>query len=160
MLLDMPSVRQQEKELRFTRSGQAVLFWILAAMCGMAGLTLLVTSAYRGENEALPHAAWALIPILAACGLVGWAVRLTKHAYLILTPLGVDIFPLFRASTLMRTVWWEEIHSFDVEGHWATLHHNAERTAGVRFSLRPVAPSRRPLLIRAMESRVNDVKTG
>ena len=86
-------IQSPEQELRFTRSGQAMLFWVGAAMLSSVGITLLATTIYRDINPALPHPAWALVPLAFAGFMVHTAARLTRHAYLILTPLGIEIFP-------------------------------------------------------------------
>lgn len=152
----MSGVREQEKELRFTRARQAVVFWVVAAMSAMAVVTVVVVSLERAENPRLPHPAWALIP-LAICGLaVRLAIRLTRHAYLILTPLGVDVFPFFRPEKGMRTVFWNEIDSFEADGCRLTLHFNAERTAGLHLSLRPIPGGRRSLLVEALRGRLGE----
>ena len=61
-----PSVQLPEKELRFTRSGQAVVFWLLAAMLAGTAVTLGLSSLYRDINPALPHPAWVLLPLAVA----------------------------------------------------------------------------------------------
>lgn len=151
----MPEVREREKELRFTRSGQAVVFWIAAAVCAAACVTLITVSFYRHENPRLPHPAWALLPLVASFALTRLALRLTRHAYLILTPLGIDVFPFFRPEHGMQTVFWSEIHDVAVEegGMRLTLHFNAEKSAGIHLSLRPIEGQRRELLILAVQGR-------
>jgi hypothetical protein len=152
----MSTIAAPEKELRFTRSRQAVPFWLLGAVCAATALTLVLTATKRDINPLLPHPLWALIPFLAA--LLSWrlAWRLTRHAYLILSPLGVEIFPFFRPSRTMSLVSWQEIASAEVSEDLTrlTLHHNPEKTSGVHLSLRPIFPHLRPLLARAVTLRV------
>lgn len=150
-------IQEPEKELRFTRSGQAVPFWILAAVFAAAALTLLATSVYRDINPHLPHPAWALAPLGIAALAARLAIRLTRHAYLILTPLGIEIFPFFRPAAGMRLVTWQEIHSAELDQALArlTLHHDAARSSGIHLSLKPVRADRRPLLARAILSRTD-----
>ena len=73
-------VQAPEKELRFTRSGQASLFWVAAAVLSAVGITLLATAIYRDINPRLPHPVWALVPLILAGGMVRLAVGLTRHA--------------------------------------------------------------------------------
>ena len=150
-------IQEPEKELRFTRSGQAVPFWILAAVFAAAALTLLATSVYRDINPHLPHPAWALAPLGIAALAARLAIRLTRHAYLLLTPLGIEIFPFFRPAAGMRLVTWQEIHSAELDPALArlTLHHDAARSSGIHLSLKPVRADRRPLLARAILSRTD-----
>jgi hypothetical protein len=149
-------VAEPQKELRFTRSGQAVGFCVFGAVfCGVA-VTLIATGVYRPENPELPHPAWA-VPcfVLAVCAFI-LASRLTKHAYLILTPMGLEVFPFFRPAKGMQMVFWQEISAaeIDARGKWLTLHFNDERTAGMHLSLSPVRRKLRDLLARAVLGRV------
>ncbi len=149
-------VQEPEKELRFTRSGQAPAFWLLAAVLAMAGITLLAVSFYRHENPALPHGAWSIPPLLLAAGMARLAVHLTRHAYLILTPLGIEIFPFFRPAKGMHMILWQEIDGAETdENHTRlTLHHNAEKTSGLHLTLRPVERGRRSMIARAVTGRL------
>jgi len=144
-----------EKELRFTRSGQAVVFWLAAAAFGMAAITLFVTSFSRDTNPQLPHGAWALVPLTICMILSRIALRLTRHAYLIVTPLGIEIFPLIRPAAGMTLVFWEQIASAEVNasGTRLTLHHDEAKISGIHLTLRPIRSDRRHLLIKALAGR-------
>ena len=146
-------VAEPHKELRFTRSGQATVFWLLAAMFTAASFTLAVAGSYRGENPDLPHPLWALLPLMVAVGLIRLSVHCTRHAYLILSPLGVEIFPFFKPVSGMQLVPWSQISAIEAGSGQVTLHFDRERTAGIHLSLAPVARNRRQLLIRALEGR-------
>jgi hypothetical protein len=75
---------------------------------------------------------------------------------LILTPLGIEVFPFFRPANGMRLVMWQEIHAAEVDGDLTllTLHHNAERTSGVHLSLKPIPAEKLPLLVQALAGRL------
>lgn len=154
----MPAVSEPGKELRFTRSAQAGAFWIAGAVFVAAAVTIVASAFYRAENPALPHPAWALLPLALAAVVLRTAVRLTRHAYLILSPLGIEIFPFFRPASGMRLVSWQEIDSFEVDpaATVLTLHHNAECSSGVHLSLRPIAFPKRALLTQALAGRLRD----
>jgi len=149
-------VQSPEKELRFTRSGQAAAFWITAAVMTMAAIILIAVAFHRAENPDLPHPAWALAPLAAAILLARTAWRLTRHAYLILTPLGIEIFPFFRPAAGMQLVAWSELHSAEANASLTrlTLHHNPQKTSGIHLSLRPIRADRRHLLDRAIQQRL------
>jgi hypothetical protein len=149
-------VQEPDKELRFTRAGQAVAFWMLAAVLTMAGITLLAVAVHRPDNPALPHGAWSAVPFALAAVAVRLALHLTRHAYVILTPLGIEIFPFFRPAAGMHMVLWQEIDSAEVDGKNTrlTLHFNAEKTAGLHLTLRPVIRGKRALLARAVTGRL------
>ena len=99
----MPEVRERDKELRFTRSGQAVGFWIAAAVCAIAAMVLFAVSVHRQDNPVLPHPAWSLPPVLFAYVLARLAVRLTRHAY----EVGADgaLIVRFRAGGALEMLW-------------------------------------------------------
>lgn len=150
-------IQSPEKELRFTRSGQAAIFWVLAAVLAASSITLLATAIYRDINPLLPHPAWALLPLAIAAALARLAFSLTRHAYLILTPLGIEIFPFFRPANGMRLVTWQEIAAAEVNPKTTqlTLHHNAEKSSGIHLSLTPIRADRRTLLAKAVIGRVS-----
>ncbi len=150
-------IQSPEKELRFTRSGQATLFWLAAAVLVSVAVTLMATSIYRDINPALPHPLWALMPSAFAAFMVHTAIQLTRHAYLILTPLGIEIFPFFRPANGMRLVTWQEIAAAEVDENLTrlTLHHDAGKTSGIHLSLMPISLERRTLLAKAVIGRVS-----
>ena len=151
-----PNLQSPEQELRFTRSRQAVVFWLAAAVFAMAAIVIVAASFHRLENPELPHPAWALGPAVAAGLLVRAAVRLTRHAYLILTPLGIEIFPFFRPAAGMRLVAWQELCEMDTDAALTrlTLHYNLEKTSGIHLSLRPIRADRRRFLVEAVRRRL------
>lgn len=150
-------VQSPEKELRFTRSGQAVGFWIASAVMVASAVTILASSIYRYDVPKLPHPAWALLPLALAWLSARVAFRMTKHAYLIFTPLGVEIFPLFRPESSMRLVLWQEIQAAETDEALTrlTLHHDAEKTSGIHLSLSPIRKDRRVLLAKAISGRLS-----
>ena len=149
-------VAEPQKELRFTRSGQAAGFCVAGAVMTGIGVTLLATGVYRSVNPELPHPAWAApCLVLALCAFL-LARSITKHAYLILTPMGLEIFPFFRPAKRMQMVFWQEISDAEIDerGKWLTLHFNDQRTAGMHLSLSPVRKNLRELLAKAVLGRV------
>ena len=146
-----------EKELRFTRSAQAVIFWMLSAVFLATAVTLLASAVFRSINPLLPHPMWALLPLILFWILARLAIRLTRHAYVILTPLGVEIFPFFRPAAGMQMVGWQEIHSAEVNARQTvlTLHYNGAKNAGLHLSLRPICADRRSLLAKAVLGRLS-----
>lgn len=150
-------IQSPEKELRFTRSGQAAVFWVIAAVLAAVSITLLATAIYRDINPRLPHPAWAILPLVLSGIVAKVAIGLTRHAYLILTPLGIEIFPFFRPSDGMRLVTWQEVATAEVDGKNTrlTLHHNAEKSSGIHLSLTPIRADRRSLLAKAVIGRLS-----
>ena len=144
------------KELRFTRSGQAPGFWLTAAVLACVAVTMLACALYRDVNPRLPHPAWAMLPLALALLAGRTAVRLTRHAYLILTPIGIEVFPFFRPAKCMRLVTWQEIADAEIDAELTllTLHHDVQRSSGLHLSLAPIRQDRRELLAKAVAVRV------
>ena len=151
------TIQSPERELRFTRSGQASHFWVAAAVLAAIGITLLATAIYRDINPQLPHPAWALLPLALAASVARVAMGLTRHAYLILTPLGIEIFPFFRPAEGMRLVLWQELDHAEVneKNTRLTLHHDAGKSSGIHLSLTPIRADRRTLLAKAVLGRLS-----
>ncbi|MCW1923295.1 hypothetical protein OKA05_12085 [Luteolibacter arcticus] len=148
------SVAEPQKELRFTRAGQGVVFWIAAAVCVMASLVFFLLTPYRPTTPELPHPAWGFVPLGLAVVLARLAWRCTKHAYLLLSPIGVEIFPLFRPAVNMQVIPWVQIAAADIDDSRLTLHFSAEKTSGIHLSLSPIAKDRRALLAKAIQGRL------
>ena len=147
-------VAEPKKELRFTRAGQSVVFGIAAAVCVMAGLVFFRVAPYRAIDPTLPHPAWGWVPIGVAVLLAWLAVHCAKHAYLILSPIGVEIFPFFRPAANMQVIPWAQIAAADINASRLTLHFSAEKTSGIHLSLSPIAKDRRELLTKAIQGRL------
>ncbi len=147
-------VAEPQKELRFTRSGQAALFCVLGAVFVGIAVTFLATGIYRPTNPELPHPAWAAPCFVLAVGAFWLARHLTRHAYLILTPMGLEIFPFYRPAKGMQMVLWQEISGVDADKNWLSLHFNNEKTVGMHLSMGPVRKKLRPLLVKAVTGRV------
>ena len=149
------AIVEPQKELRFTRAAQAVPFWIAAAICAAATLVLTVISFYRGQNPELPHPLWIALPLVLCSLSVRTALHCTKHAYLILSPLGIEVFPFFRPSSGMQMIPWAQIIAAEIGNHILTLHYSEDQSSGIHLSLAPIPKSRRPLLAKAILGRTN-----
>jgi len=146
-------VAEAHKELRFTRAGQAAVFSVVASVLVMVALVFFLLSPYRADKPELPQPAWGLIPLALAIAGFRVALRCAKHAYLLLTPLGIEIFPFFRPDKGMQLILWSEIAGAEIDSQRLTLHFTAEKTAGIHLSLAPISPPRRELLAAAIEGR-------
>lgn len=147
-------IAEPHKELRFTRAGQAVPFWVAAAVCAAGAVLLLSIATQRHANPDLPHHLWALIPVALCWLFARAAVHCTRHAYLILSPLGVEIFPLFRPAKGMRMIPWANVESFEAGSRVVTLHFRGDTPGGVHLTLSPILRNQRPLLVKALEGRL------
>ena len=147
-------VAEPQKELRFTRAGQALTFAILAAVCFMAALVFFLLAPYRPDHPVLPNPAWGLVPLGLALGCLRIAWHCARHAYILLSPIGVEVFPFFRPGANMQVIPWAQIVAADVDDSRLTLHFNPEKTAGIHLSLSPLAKDRRELLAKAIGGRL------
>jgi hypothetical protein len=151
------SIASPEKEARFTRAAQGRMWLVLAALHGAIALGLIVLATQGTELEAprLQGCGWtAAFPLLASWAMFRLGVRCVRHAYLIFTPLGVEIFPLLRPEKSMQLLLWSEVHSLEcsLPLQRLTIHFTAEKSSGVMVSLAPILPAQRELLRILVES--------
>ncbi len=146
-------VAEPHKELRFTRSGQAQGF-VVGASVAMAVFLLSLVVWVSGHPVVKWWMPWPFIVLALVLGRV--ALRCVRHAYVILTPLGVEVFPFFKPEKNLNLIYWSEIKGVDFDEHLdeMRLHHDEGKTSGVVLSLKPVLEGRRELLKRAVEGRV------
>lgn len=149
-------VLNPEKELRFTRSRQAMGFALLAAMCVGAAVTILTIVLYTASVniESPINPLWSILPLTLAIPC-GWAaLYLASHAYILLTPLGIEIFPLWRPATNLRILYWAEIGNITIDDiHQLLVIDFKEGGGGVVLTLNPIRKSTRVLLRLAIEGR-------
>ena len=100
---------------------------------------------------------WMALPFLILSALLAKiSAYCARHAYIILTPLGIEIFPLIRPRKHLNLIYWAQIIDavFDDELTTLKLHFNEDQSAGVVLSLRAIPTKKLPLLKRALESRL------
>ena len=138
------------KELRFTRSRQAVTFAITGVLFLCLSAALLALWFWRVNSPLSIW--WALLPMLGAWASFRVAVHLTRHAFLLLSPLGIEIFPFFRPAQNMQLFSWGEIAAAEVsdDDRLLILTLAGYTDAKVIISLDPVALHSRPLLRKAI----------
>ena len=143
-------MKSPEKELRFTRSHQAVHFWALGLVLLLSAAGLGVLSWWQLKNP--PSWAWCLVPAVLAAGAFMLAWRLTRHAYLLLSPVGVEIFPFWKPVDHFQLLPWGTIAEagFSPDDRWLTLTLAGYEDAKVILTLDPIAPKTRPLLKKAI----------
>ena len=104
---------------------------------------------------------WMALPFLILSALLTrLSAYCARHAYLILTPLGMEIFPLIKPHKNLNLVYWAQIidADFNEELTALKLHCNEDQTAGVILSLKAISAKKRLLLKRALESRLAEKK--
>lgn len=150
-------VAEPHKELRFTRAGQAQGFIVIAAV-SFAFFLLIGLTWFMGHPT---FTWWMALPFLIlAAFLTKVSTHCARHAYLILTPLGVEIFPLVKPRENLNLVYWTQIKDaeFDEELTALKLHFNDKQSAGIVLSLKPIVTKKRPLLKKALEGRLAEKK--
>ena len=147
-------VSNPEKEIRFTRSGQARTFAIIGAIF-IATATTLFATAYFGTGSPI-HPLVPFLFLLPAAGAFWLSYRCAKHAFIILSPVGIEFFPFFKPSQNFRLWSWSEFHHAEVIGKKFFLHFNKEETGGAVISLSPMAAQARRLLDIAIEGRMDE----
>ena len=157
------NVTEPHKELRFTRSAQGSLFSVLAATCAGISFALILLN-FLADEPALalgePRVSWwwVIAPLPPAALLCRLALHCTRHAYLILTPLGIEIFPFFNPREKMQVLYWSQIANAEVsEANQLVIHFDHRENSGVVASLAPLLPARRKLLARAIMGRMTSL---
>lgn len=156
MIGQMSQVLDPSKELRFTRGAQAVLFFVLAGLFLVVGVTLFLIAAdvhaTTGNLEELPYPLWLLyLPWLPFAGCLFLSFYCARHPYLLLSPMGVEVFPFWRPVKNFQLVEWGRIAIVEFKETQMVLHHTAEKKSGVVLTLSPLHKKSRLLLQKAME---------
>ncbi|MEM7383820.1 MAG: hypothetical protein AAF514_02650 [Verrucomicrobiota bacterium] len=147
-----------EKEIRFTRAGQGFLFAAIGVLffCLAGGWAVLANS-YRIWGPAIATTVtsqWPALVLALVGGAFLWgAVFLTRHAYLIFTPLGIELFPFWRPSKNFAVFYWSELEEIELEPekHLLTLRRKGEDEAHVFISTRPLSGRSRDLLSQTVD---------
>ncbi|GAA5494176.1 hypothetical protein Rhal01_00334 [Rubritalea halochordaticola] len=151
------SIAEPEKELRFTRARQATMFFFATAVFFMLTIgTLFCGFLNLGWNDYYFQKNWWLsfLFLIPAFICLRIAFRCIRHAYIILTPLGIEIFPFFKPQADLQVIFWQDIDSAEIEDNNLILHSNQEKTAGVVVTLNPISETKIPLLKKAVTSRL------
>ena len=143
-------------EVRFTRARQAVVWWLLAVfflLVPMLGTLMAILPSPWGAESLRSY--WWLLPfflgISYGCGRL--AVRCVRRAYLIFSPVGVEIFPFYDPANHLEVVQWSQIDHAEVKKSVLILHFDAAQTCGKVISLAPISRARRALVAKLMEER-------
>lgn len=147
------------KELRFTRSGQAIHFAVAAIVCACAVFALLTLGLMPWHADDAPFLpVWwpGLLPVIPMLAFLWLAVFCASHAYLILSPVGVEIFPFWAPAENFRLVAWQQIRGYRVDGPFLFLEFGESTgQGGVVLSLAPLRQVQRELLVHAIDQRVS-----
>lgn len=142
---------EPEKELRFTRAAQAWLFYTVAVICFALSMAVFILSTqdWGMGGPMLDGWLWLCIPGAALTFLMfRLGLHCTQHAYIILSPLGVEIFPFIKPEKNLQILYWSEVADAEFSSHAKALilHFTEEKKSGVVVSLNPIPSGRRHLL--------------
>jgi len=150
---DPGRVAAPEKELRFTRARQAKCFFFLSVASLTTAMVVLALAIWgRGmEPPLLGDCWWLCLPALLVClWMLRIALRCTRHAYIILNPLGIEIFPFYKPEENLRVIYWSEIGHAEVIRNRLIVRFAGKSGGGVVVTLDPVAEASRVLLAKAI----------
>jgi hypothetical protein len=108
-------------------------------------------------------AAWwpALLPLPLVLVFLWFALYCTSHAYLILSPVGIEIFPFWFPRENFRLVPWTQVAHARVEnGNLILDFPPAGSGGGIILSLSPLRPRQRELLWHVIERRLAERPAG
>ncbi|HCC21717.1 MAG TPA: hypothetical protein DEP88_10775 [Verrucomicrobiales bacterium] len=149
------SLAEPEKELRFTRAAQAPLFFGLSVVFLIMTLAVFILSTqdWGMGGPILDGWLWlCLLGLLLCYWMIRLGVRCTRNAYIIFSPLGVEIFPFFGAKENLQVIYWTQVADAEVtaDAKNLVLHFTEEKKSGVVASLKPISERRRHLLEEAV----------
>lgn len=145
-------VANPEKELRFTRSRQARNFAILGAVLMGVAATFLATALFGSRPPVTIPA--AIPPFLLALGSFWFAYYCNRHAFIILSPVGIEFFPLLKPARNYQVWQWQEFHHAEVQAGKLCLHYDADETGGAIVSLAPLSSQAHQLFAAAIAGRM------
>lgn len=157
------------KEVRFTRGGQAAVFvavGVALVSLGAACAVLGIRWPWRDWPEPLLPSPWlGLVPLFPAVGLFYLAGRLARQPFLVFSPVGLEIYPLWRPEDHSQLVAWTEVARMSVQEkpERLVLDFAEVKDAGIVIHAAPIARSVRPLLRRTVEGmngRLQEARSG
>ncbi len=158
----MSKVLDPAKELRFTRSAQAVFFAIIGSILLTIGVTLLLviyTVHTNDHLDNLPFPMWLIFsPWIPMIPCFWVCYHCAKYPYLIFSPIGIEVFPFWKPIKNFNLIEWGLVRLVDFETSRMTLHFTEEKTSGVVLSLSPLSKNSRILLKRALEGVMDQRK--
>ena len=151
-------VTRPEQELRFTRSRQAMTFLTagIACLCVAGGIfikALSLAGNVAGEPAVAVSPLWVLVPLAPAIVCFWVTAHCLRHAFIILPPLGIELFPFWRPARNMQVIYWAEIETAIISPDLKIFTIKCPGS-GIRATLAPISRSARALLKRAVEGRM------
>ena len=107
----------------------------------------------------ISHRITGIINIIIVTLICIWvAVNCVRHAFIILTPLGIELFPFWFPSKKLQVIYWTQIDNAIVTEDMKTLEIQCQGGGKVFVALAPITVDRLPYLKRAIEGRMAQAK--
>ena len=154
------NIQEPEKELRFTRSRQAITF----VAAGLISLCILGFIWFQVYFNGLNNQNGPLIfPILCSIILITMAVlfflvaiHCTQHALIILSPLGLELFPFWFPVKNFRMLYWSEINDAKINKEMNLLSIDCNNGSKIFISIKPIPTKIRSYLKTAIDGRMQE----
>ena len=146
----MLSKSDQLIELRFTRSRQAMKMLAVGLVFWLASVALMATAYHNFNHQSWW---WAVVPAVPALLFCWLAWSHLRHPYLVLTRVGLEIYPFFLPSRNMNLILWQQIARTEVTTSppLLTLIRADQADGKIFITLDPLQPTQRRFLSRALE---------
>ena len=155
------NIQEPEKELRFTRSRQAITFvgagLISLCILGFIWFQVYFNGLENNQNGPL------IFPILCSIILITMAVlfflvaiHCTQHAFIILSPLGLELFPFWFPVKNFRMLYWSEINDATINEDMNLLSIECNNGSKIFISIKPIPTNIRSYLKTAIEGRMHE----
>ncbi len=135
-LQDIASFGTDERELRFTRNRQA-FGWMTLACTFFT--TALFTAFYITMVDDLYYTKvfywYAALQLVVSGALFYYATYCLKHAYVILSPVGIDVLPIIYPSKRLKFIPWDSIYDISLSGAKTNLHLNSGKTVTIKSGM-------------------------
>ena len=137
-------------ELRFTRSRQAVVSLACGLGCLLLSLGIFILHYQRFTHP--PVFFWGFIPLPLAALFLWLAWHQLRHPFLILTRIGVEIYPFFLPARNMHLLLWQQISRSEIlfDPPRLILTRADATDAKIFITLAPLVPRQRELLQTAL----------
>lgn len=150
-----PNQERGQQEIRFTRNAQAAHFFVLALVFLCVGMALYFLSLDLWKTEGpVFEQSWYGLLMLPLVGLAIWAgVHLAKHAYMIFSPVGIELFPFFHPSKNMQVLYWQEVEDLAItpDGKMLEVTLLSEGEHKIFIATAPMRQNSRELLAKTID---------
>jgi hypothetical protein len=155
------NIQEPEKELRFTRSRQAITF-VAAGLISLCILGFIWFQVYFNGLENNQNGP-LIFPILCSIILITMAVlfflvaiHCTQHALIILSPLGLELFPFWFPVKNFRMLYWSEINDAKINKEMNLLSIDCNNGSKIFISIKPIPTKIRSYLKTAIDGRMQE----